>query len=303
MEGKTAVGHISAAVTVFVWGTTFIATKVLLVHFQPIEILFFRFVLGLAALTVVYPKPIRRTTAKREVTFAAAGLTGITLYYLLENIALTCTKTANVGVIVSVAPFFTALLTAVVTRDKSPLSLQFFVGFLLAMGGICLTSFGSGGVEFHPLGDGMALLAAAVWAVYSVLIRRIGAFGYTAVQTTRRVFAYGTLFMIPALFFFDFNWDLTRLSNIGDLLNLLFLGLGASAAGFAVWSFAVKRLGAVTTSVYIYMIPVVTVVASALVLHEPLTLQTIVGTLLTLLGLVLSQVKFPIRKQKSTTQD
>ena len=54
MHGK-ALGHLTAMFTVILWGTTFISTKVLLTGFQPVEILFIRFVLGLAALTAVCP--------------------------------------------------------------------------------------------------------------------------------------------------------------------------------------------------------------------------------------------------------
>ena len=78
--------------------------------FQPIEILFFRFVMGLIALLLVCPHRMRGTTRRQELTFAAAGLCGVCLYYLLENIALTYTMASNVGVIISVAPFFTAIL-------------------------------------------------------------------------------------------------------------------------------------------------------------------------------------------------
>ena len=55
MEQNKAIGHGAALLTILIWGTTFISTKVLLVDFQPIEILFFRFVMGLLALLIVYP--------------------------------------------------------------------------------------------------------------------------------------------------------------------------------------------------------------------------------------------------------
>lgn len=97
MTRKTAAGHSAALFTVLVWGTTFISTKVLLVEFQPIEILFFRFVLGLLALWAVCPRPLRGTTRRQELVFAGAGLCGVCLYYLLENIALTYTSASHVG--------------------------------------------------------------------------------------------------------------------------------------------------------------------------------------------------------------
>ena len=89
MENKNNVGHLCALLTIIIWGTTFISTKVLLVDFQPVEILFFRFVMGLLALLIIYPHRLTGTTRNQEFTFVAAGLCGICLYYLLENIALT----------------------------------------------------------------------------------------------------------------------------------------------------------------------------------------------------------------------
>lgn len=298
MEDKKGIGHIVAVITILIWGTTFISTKILLKDFQPVEILFFRFVLGLAALLMVYPKQLRGTTRKQEWTFVAAGLCGITLYYLLENIALTFTMASNVGVILSVAPFFTAILSSAVSKGEGVgLSLNFLAGFVIAMAGICLISFGGSKVQMNPAGDLLAVIAALVWAVYSLLIKRISGFGFSTIQTTRRVFAYGLLFMIPTLFFFDFKWDLARLANIGNLLNLLFLGLGASALCFVTWNFAVKHLGPVKTSIYIYMVPVITVTASALILKERITSLTILGTALTLAGLLLSELKLDFFKR------
>lgn len=95
--------------------------------------------------------------------------------------------------------------------------------------------------------------------------------------------------MIPTLFVFDFKMGLSRFTNITYLLNILYLGLGASALCFVTWNFAVKILGAVKTSIYIYMVPVVTTVTSILILKEPVTWISAVGTLLTVIGLFLSE--------------
>ena len=73
------------------------------------------------------------------------------------------------------------------------------------------------------------------------------------------------------------------------LFNLLFLGMGASALCFVTWNFSVKVLGTIRTSVYIYIVPVITVITSVLILHEGLTLLSVIGTLLTLAGLFLSK--------------
>ncbi len=291
MEQNKANGHLSALLTILIWGTTFISTKVLLADFQPIGILFSRFVMGLFALLVVYPHRMKGTTRKQELTFVVAGLCGVCLYYLLENIALTYTMASNVGVIISVAPFFTAILSHLFLKQDEKLRANFFIGFVVAMAGIALISFNGSTLQLNPVGDLLALLAAFLWACYSILTRKISSFGYNTILTTRRVFFYGILFMIPALFLFDFKLDLSRFANMTYLLNILFLGLGASALCFVTWNFAVKLLGAVKTSIYIYLVPVITVAASVLILHEPFTWMTGMGTVLTLAGLLLSESK------------
>ena len=153
MEQNRAAGHFSALLTILIWGTTFISTKVLLVDFQPVEILFFRFVMGLLALLVVYPHRMKGTTVKQEFTFVAAGLCGVCLYYMLENIALTYTMASNVGVIISVAPFFTAILAHLFLKQEEKLRANFFIGFVVAMAGIALISFNGSTLRLNPVGD------------------------------------------------------------------------------------------------------------------------------------------------------
>ena len=291
MENRNKAGHLCALLTIIIWGTTFISTKILLVDFQPVEILFFRFVMGLLALLIIYPHRLKTTTKRQELTFALAGLCGICLYYLLENIALTYTMASNVGVIISVAPFFTAIMSHLFLKEEGKLRANFFIGFVVAMIDIFLISFNGSKLELNPVGDLLALLAAFVWACYSILTKKISSYGYHTILTTRRVFFYGILFMIPTLFMFDFHLELSRFTNPVYLFNIIFLGLGASALCFVSWNLAVKVLGAVKTSIYIYMVPVITVVTSTLILHEQITALSIIGTLLTLAGLFLSERK------------
>ena len=291
MGNKKTIGHLAALLTIIIWGTTFISTKILLVGFQPVEILFFRFVMGFIVLLMLSPKRLKTANRKEEMTFAVAGLCGICLYYLLENIALTYTLASNVGVIISVAPFFTAILAHLVIKSEEKLRLQFFTGFIVAMVGIVLISFNGQELELNPIGDLLAIVAALVWAFYSILTKKINSFGYPVILTTRRTFFYGILFMIPTLFFFDFQLDLSRFGELTYLLNILYLGLGASALCFVTWNFSVKELGAVKTSVYIYMVPVITVLTSVLILHEQVTVLASIGTILTLIGLFLSEYK------------
>ena len=290
-DDKKAKGHICALITILIWGTAFISTKILLMDFKPIEIIFCRFSIGLLALSIIYPYKLKDTTKKQELMFAVAGLCGITFYFLLENIALTYTVASNVGVIISTAPFFTAILTGWLLDNEKP-GWSFFIGFSAALTGIFLISFsGITMLELNPIGDLLAFAAAFVWAVYCILSRKISRYGYNTIQTTRRIFWYGLFFMIPVVIFFDFNWTLARFTQPRNIFNILFLGLGASALCFVTWNQAVKMLGAVKTSIYIYIVPVITMITSVIVLHDRVTWMSAIGVLLTLAGLLISDKK------------
>lgn len=282
-------GHLAAFVTILIWGTTFISTKVLLRVFAPIEILLMRFVVGYAALWCVRPRRLKVADKKREWYFAAAGLCGITLYYLLENIALTLTLASNVGVIISIAPFFTAVFAWLFLHDRRP-GIRFILGFLMAMAGIALLSFGKEtSLQINPVGDLLGVAAAVIWAVYSILTKKISGYGYDTILATRRIFFYGLVFMVPISFSMGVHVEPRDLASGSVVMNLLFLGLGASALCFVTWNTAVRHLGSVKTSVYIYMVPVITAVTSALVLRENITITAVCGIVLTLAGLLLSE--------------
>ncbi len=298
MERTRRAGTIAAVFTILIWGTTFISTKILLQDFQPVEILFFRFFLGILALYLVYPHRLVLKEKKQELVFAGAGICGVTLYYLLENIALTYTTASNISVILSSAPLFTGIVIAVFCKEEK-LHWNFWLGFVVAMAGIAVISFQGGQeVQMNPLGDLLAILAAVVWAFYSYFVKIIGTYGYDTIPSTRRIFVYGLIFMLPALYFSDFHLQLERFRNPVYLFQIAFLGLGASAACFVTWNFAVKALGAVKTSIYIYLVPVITILAAVPILHEPFTFMTGLGTLLTLFGLVLSERKIKKEGEK-----
>ncbi|MEC2427431.1 DMT family transporter [Bacillus safensis] len=298
MKNKQLLGHLAAMFTIFLWGSTFISTKILLTAFSPTEILFFRFFIGYLALVIIYPVTMKVRNKKHEGMFALAGLCGVVLYYFLENVALTYTFASNAGVISSVVPFFSFLLSYFLLKDE-PLHSRFFIGFFIAMTGIVLISMnGMTTFQLNPLGDALALTATIVWAFYSILSKMINQYGYHIIQVTRRVFFYGLLWMIPLIWHFKIRLDWEWLTNPSFAFHLLFLGLFASAICFLTWSFSVKTLGVVKSSVYIYGVPIITMVISIIVLHERLTFMSALGTALTLGGLLLSDKKSTGRKKQ-----
>lgn len=288
-------GHLMALFVSIVWGTTFISTKLLLVNFHPVEIIIYRFLLAWVILFLLSPKPLRPVSFKGELPFMAAGLTGLTVYFLLENTALTYTLASNCGIILSTAPMFTAMMLWLTKRAPRP-RWTFFLGFAIAMGGISVISLGGSRLELNPLGDLLVLGAALSWGCYGVCLELADGQGLSTLQTTRKVFFWGLAFtlMLSPLFARDLHLlDLGRFADPVMLFNILYLSAGASAFCFILWNRAIQLIGSVSTNLYIYLTPVITLTASAIVLGEPVTASALGAIALIILGLWLSQKKAP----------
>lgn len=292
MKKQLAAGHLMALFVAVVWGTAFIAVKVLLEEFHPIEVMLFRFAIAWVALFLFSPRPLLPKGMREEAPFVAAGITGLTLYFILQNYALKFSYASTVGIIISAAPMFTALLLWLCRRAPRP-GKTFFVGFVLSMAGITLISVAQGeALDFDFIGCGLTLGAAFCWGAYGVCIELTENSGYTSLQVTRKVFFWGLVFSLPFIWINRLDLSLDRFAARPDMLFcILYLGLGASALCFAAWNKAVVLIGSVATNVYIYLMPVITLVASALILQEPVTLFSIGAIVLIVLGLWLSQRK------------
>ena len=292
---KQLLGHILACGTQIMWGATFVSTKVLLNYFQPVEILFIRMLLAVIALFVIDPHPLRLGDRRRELAFAGAGLTGLVLYFLLENTALTMTYASNVGIIVACAPFFVAVMVGIFFKEKQ--GKNFYIGFVIAIAGVIMVSV-SGKQSFHlnPFGDFLAFLAMISWGAYSAIVKKISEWDYPIVAVTRRIYFYGVILLLPVLLYEEDGWNLSAFREPTVIANLLFLGLCASALGFFLWNLATGWIGAVKTSLYIYVSPIVTVVLSMFVLHEKMTVFSVIGSVCILIGLMISQGKLTEQK-------
>ena len=127
-------------------------------------------------------------------------------------------------------------------------------------------------------------------------MKKIGVNTSNMIICTRRIFFYGIALMIPALWLLPANMDWHLMVKPVNAFNLLYLGLFASALCFLTWNRVVEILGAVKSSIYIYMVPVVAVLASAIILGERLTWISLTGILLTLCGVTISEYRKKTRK-------
>ncbi len=307
MKNNRFTGHIAALFTIIVWGTTVISsTKLLEAGFSAAEIIICRFALAFILLNIIYPKRLKFESVKRELTYALGGLTGVTLYFFLEIIALKYTKAANVSVIFATAPFFCGILSLFSKKTEKP-RLNFFIGFVLAITGIVLVTFEDGfSFDINAKGAFFAIGSAFAWGFYSLLSKKIGSYGHNVIQTTRRIFMYGLIFMIPTLFIFDVDINDYKilLTDTTALFNILYLGFAASGICFLTWSHATNSLGPVKATTYIYGTPLVTIIfAFFLLKSQTLTWQLFLGAGLIIAGLVLSvskSTKAPAKKRSTS---
>lgn len=289
---KRAAYHSLALLTVVIWGVTFISTKVLIqAGLTPVEIFLYRFILAYICILTISHKKIVAHSLKDEGLLMLAGLCGGSIYFIAENTALGITLASNVSLIICTAPIITAFFTS--WFYKEPLNKNLLAGSVIALVGVALVVFnGAVLLQINPLGDLLTLVAAVVWALYCILLKRLGR-TYSTPFITRKVFFYG---LLSLAFYFPFK---PQTLSLGLLLqpevyfNLLFLGVVASMLCYLMWNAAVKVLGTAQTTSYIYIIPLVTMVASAALLDERLTIASVIGAGCIIYGVYWAERKSP----------
>lgn len=284
------IGHLLALTCIFIWGVTYISTKVLLQHIGPADILIARFFLGYLALWLLYPKFGKRYGKVAELYCLLAGFLGIFVYFYMENVALVYTTASNVGVLICLAPFFTTMLSKILNPKQTTLYPAFFAGLVISFVGVGMICLAGQEIEFNPMGDGLAISAALVWAAYSITLKKVAQFDMPILLSTRKIFGYSLLFIGGAFLLADKKLSIDTLLIPEVSLNLVFLGLFASAACYAMWTKAVTIIGPGPSSVYIYLTPVICLITANIVLHEQLTRWGLIGTCLVFIGLIFSQM-------------
>jgi drug/metabolite transporter (DMT)-like permease len=172
-------------------------------------------------------------------------------------------------------------------RSERLHGLQIVGTVMAAIGVIVVVLNGHFVLHLSPLGDTLAFAACLCWALYSLLMIPANQH-YNSLFITRKVFFYGLLSMIPYFLVWPEWPSLSLVLRPDVLLNLLFLGCVASMLCYLLWNWAIKRLGAVVVTNYVYFNPVVTVLFAWIILSERITLYFLGGTLLILIGMYLS---------------
>ena len=282
--------HVAAFAMILVWGISFLNTRVLLDEgLTPTQIFVIRFAIAYLSLLVVCRFKVRYTGWRDELLFVVCGVAGGSAYFIAENTALELTLISDVAVLVSIAPLTTALMGAIFYRDER-ITLLTCVGMIIAFIGSVMLALKDGLVWGDSvLGDLLAMLAALVWAFYSMALKRLNR-TYTTLFITRKLFFYGVLSALPLLTLQDnaqFSWE--TFSKTAVWGNLLYLGLVCSMAAYFIWGITVKRIGAVRASNYFYLSPIISMIAAAIWFGERTTIVAYIGCVLILTGVIMAE--------------
>lgn len=302
MFSRKALYHLLALAVVAVWGVTFVCTKTLIgAGMDPAGIFAIRFALAYAGIWALCLSKgetrLKSRTWKDELMFLFLGITGGSFYFLTENTALAYAQASNVAFLVCVAPVFTAIFTLVGRKFPSgrfvdgledvKVGFPLIGGTLLALVGMAMVLFDGSSLELSLKGDLLSIGAALCWALYSMFMGQMTK-DYGALMATRKVFFYGLLTIIPFLSGSAGSFSVSVLSQPVVYLNLLFLGLIASLACFVAWNVAMSKLGNVTSTNYVYLNPVFTLITAAIILGERMSVMSLAGSVAILAGVILA---------------
>lgn len=284
-------GHLGALVTVSAWGSSFLCTKVLMENggFTPVEMFVYRFFVAYLILLCFSFRKIKSNKWKDELYFLICGVCSGSLYFITENYGLVYTTAGNVSLLSSMSPIFTTILAAIVFRTR--IGVGVITGSIIAFAGVFCIIFSHGeGFVIKPTGDLLALSASISWAVYSIVVKKLMPF-YNSLFITRKMFFYGVLTALPLLLMQHEPLKFTHLFDFGQptlMFNFLFLVLMCSIIAYLIWNESMKVLGPVTTNNYIYMQPLVTMVAAYFLLGEDIYAMGYAGCVLIIGGLIIS---------------
>ena len=273
---------------IFIWAGNTVINKLAVGAIFPAEIGFYRWLLAGLLFTPFMLKPviahwpsIRPNLGKIFIL----GVLGMAVYQSLAYFAASLTSATNMGIILSLMPLM-SLAMAIVSLGQR-LTAGALAGAVLSFAGVLVVvSSGSLGVLLEHginLGDAMMLIATLAYAIYSTLLKkwqlRLPPLVLLYLQVLVAVVVLFPLFMVSP------KTGLT-LQNIPLVLYACLL---ASMIAPLAWMQAVVRLGPSRTTLFFNLLPLITALIAALVLHEQLALYHLVGGVLTLGGVILSE--------------
>jgi drug/metabolite transporter (DMT)-like permease len=273
--------------TVFLWGASFPLTKAALDYLGPTSIAFLRWLLSSAVLCLWLARRGRLPAAVAVVRQDGlralwVALTGITLFYYLENTALAYTTAINAGVLANLTTVFMVLLGTLWLGER--LTRLEWMAIGAAMLGAVLVSQGAGHLTLNEtglIGDLLMVLATLFAAIYSVGSKRLVE-RHRADAVLTVVAIAGTAMLFPLALNegiqLDLPWQVWA--------SLALLGVGSGALANLWWLQLLSFLEASRAAMMLLLIPIVSTATAVILLGEPLTPMVVLGATLVIAGVL-----------------
>lgn len=259
-NGKTF-GFLILATTAVMWGLSYIFTKVAVRSVPPMLLASLRFSL---AVVFLFPFSRNRRGSFKSVNHlyaALAGFFGITSYFFFENYGLSLTNPSDAALIVSSAPILTILLYDLLLRKFDPLE---YFGGGIAFAGLALIIYSGRLSEGSSVNGNLLSFGAALsWAAYTYFYEKIR---NSSIWTTLEVMLWGLLFSLPISLVEVLVLKKPVSFSPGAISGILYLGLFASALGYILWNKGISLWGGKAATLWVYTIPIFTIVADILFL-------------------------------------
>jgi drug/metabolite transporter (DMT)-like permease len=279
--------RLGALLAVILWGISFVATKAALREVSPITLIFMRFAIGaLLLLAIVRKLPPRDALPQ----LALMGFLGVFVHQSLQANALTMTTAIHTGWLIGVTPIWSAVLSAIVFRERFGFwkIVGLGGGFAGALLVITRGEFNSRVLALPSTrGDLLILISTVNWAVYSVIghstIKRLG-----PRVATSGAMLFGVVMLAP-FFIARAGWrEIPHLTPIG-WLALLFLAVGCSALGYLFWYGALEHIEVSRVASLLYLEPLITFATAIVLLHETISATAVIGGLIVLGSVAVAQ--------------
>ena len=290
MSSPRAGVYFSVILAMIFWGFTFVAFKFANESFRPITIVFFRlfvsifFLFGFALLF----RRLVRIRKQDQKWFWLMALFEPFFYFLGEAYGLTLV-TATIGaVIISTIPLIVPFAAYYFFRER--LTLMNRIGLVISFGGVLMVILTkSKGISVDPKGI-LLLFAAVVSAVgYTMIVKKL-IDDYNPITVTTYQSFYGLLMFLPLFLIMELPVPELQHVPTSSLLAVVYLGVFGSGICFILFTIGIRELGAAKANIFANLVPVVAAILSFFLLKEPMPMLKILGILVVIMGLLMSQV-------------
>ena len=266
------ISYVLLILAVIIWGFSFLSIKVSLVALPPVTLALVTFII--ASLVLFLFLKVKKVKLKFQFKdlpiFLAAGFSGITIYFFFENNAIKLTTASNASLIVTIVPILTIIGERIVF--KTPLTkIKIFSVIISIIGVYFVVDYNTG--SSNLIGNLLMIGACISWLVYSLITKPLFK-RYSQLEIVFYQTIIGTIGFIPFIFFEKPNLEAL---NTTIILNLLFLGIFCSAICYYFYVYAMKQIGIGVSSLFINLIPIITVIASFFILNERISIIQMIG--------------------------